>query len=97
MNKELTAMHLHIADLEKALVIMEVIKEGKAATTIKSAIDNAKCYLPIERKQITDNPAQKALYEISQIPQVKELSLKSDVAEPYGPIVEAVKKICEGE
>ena len=41
--------------------------------------------------------ATEALYEISQIPQIAELARHFKSHEPYGPIVEAVKKICEGE
>lgn len=52
MSKELTAMQEHISDMEEIIFVVKGLQLGHVVSSIESAIDNAKYYLPKERKQI---------------------------------------------
>jgi len=58
MNKQTTALQLHIKDLEQALVITKELDGGPAISALESAIENAKHYLPNEKQQIIYANAQ---------------------------------------
>lgn len=52
MNKQTTALQLHINDLEKAHSIVKELGLVIAMDAVESAINNAKFYLPKEKEQI---------------------------------------------